>query len=151
MKVTIGVSVDIDRTVEELYEIGSLIDELKDLVPEWSQLEAETIEDDIFRKLESLIMTRRISRQALRDQSSEPVFSYTRDGATYTIYKFGQKVDAFDGKDGLGIYGLEDDTEFTFTKNGTWYTVYGDGEEVEKFQGKDKLAKYGLEDGNNES
>lgn len=104
----IKVSVDIDKTVEELYEIGSMIEELRDLIPEWSQMEAETIEDDIFQKLESLIMTRRISRQQLRNQDAEPVFTYEKNGNWYTIYKHGEQVDKFQGKAKLAKYGLDD-------------------------------------------
>lgn len=54
-------------------------------------------------------MTRRISREKLRNQNAKPVFTYEQNGTWYTVFKHGKKVDKFQGKAGLEKYGLSDD------------------------------------------
>ena len=49
------VKVNVDKTIEELAEINALVNEIVDLVPEWSQMEAEQLQDEYYQKLKSLI------------------------------------------------------------------------------------------------
>lgn len=49
------VKVNVDKTIEELAEMGALVNEIVDLVPDWSRMEAEQLQDEYNQKLKSLI------------------------------------------------------------------------------------------------
>ena len=54
-EVTVSVKVNKHKSISILNELISEVSAMKDLIPEWSKLEADKIEMSIYKKLESLI------------------------------------------------------------------------------------------------
>lgn len=44
-----------EKAIEALAEVLSLIDDLKDLIPEWNKTEADQLEDQIREKLSNVL------------------------------------------------------------------------------------------------
>lgn len=49
---------DIDKTINRLQEIITDVSELRDLVPEWNNMEADELEMSIYESLHDIIKTK---------------------------------------------------------------------------------------------
>lgn len=59
----VKVKVHKDETIDRLAEVINDIDELRDLIPDWSQMEAEEISERLYNNLSKCITSEVISGQ----------------------------------------------------------------------------------------
>ena len=52
---SITISVNVDKTIYKLSDIGECVQELTDLIPEHNHYEAEKVVDELWKHVESLI------------------------------------------------------------------------------------------------